>query len=225
MNPHSLGKSMEALPTSGEFMRFAAALFAIMNPFGNLAIFLSITADRSDAERRGIALATSGAVLITLLVTAALGEEILALFGITVGSFQIAGGVIILILALSMLHAQPSGVHHSPEEEDAGRAKDNPAVFPLAIPLIAGPGSMTTVILYAQHARGPVDWLTMAAVIALMCGLVLGALLAADRMSRLLGTTGLNVLTRLMGVLLAAIAVEMMVGGLSAVFPQLHNGG
>jgi multiple antibiotic resistance protein len=86
--------------------------------------------------------------------TAVLGHQILALFGISAGSFRIAGGIIILILALSMLQAQQSGMHHSAQEEDAGKAKDNPAVFPLAIPMIAGPGSMATVILYAQHARG-----------------------------------------------------------------------
>ena len=157
------------MPMSEEFPRFAAALFAIMNPFGNIAIFLSITADRSPAERGRIATMTTAAVLITLLVVAVLGEEILALFDISVGSFRIAGGIIILILALSMLHAQPSGVHHSAQEEDAGKAKDNPAVFPLAIPLIAGPGSMATVILYSQHAHGLLGAATIGAVIVLMC--------------------------------------------------------
>jgi multiple antibiotic resistance protein len=164
-------------------------------------------------------------VLITLLVVAVLGEEILALSGISVGSFQVAGGIIILILALSMLHAQPSGVHHSAQEEDAGKAKDNPAVFPLAIPLIAGPGSMATVILYGQRAHGLLETATIGAVIALLCGVLLVALRAADRLSTLLGTTGLNVLTRLMGMLLAAIAVEMMVGGITDLFPQLRQGG
>jgi multiple antibiotic resistance protein len=213
------------MPLSEEFLRFAAALFAIMNPFGGVAIFLSITADRSAAERGRIATMTAAAVLITLLVAAVLGEQILALFGISVGAFQIAGGIIILILALSMLHAQPSGVHHSAQEEDAGKAKENPAVFPLAIPMIAGPGSMATVILYAQHVQGVLSALAIGAVIVLMCALLLVALHAADRMSAFLGTTGLNVLTRLMGMLLAAIAVEMMVGGLSDLFPQLHRGG
>jgi multiple antibiotic resistance protein len=210
---------------SDEFLRFAAALFAIMNPFGNVAIFLSITADRSAAERRKIATMTAAAVLITLLVTAVLGEEILALFGISVGSFQIAGGIIILILALSMLHAQQSGVHHSAQEEDAGRSKDNPAFFPLAIPVIAGPGSMATVILYAQQVHGVLSAVTIGAVIVLLCGVLLLALYAADRMSAFLGTTGLNVLTRLMGMILAAIAIEMMVSGLTQLFPQLRQGG
>jgi multiple antibiotic resistance protein len=208
---------------SSEFLKFAAALFAIMNPFGNIAIFLSVTADRDDAERQKIAVMTAVAVLITLLVAAVLGQQILALFGISVGSFRIAGGLIILILALSMLHAQPSAVHHSAEEEQAGKDKDNPAIFPLAIPVIAGPGSMATVILYTQHADGVLGWATIAAVIVLMCGLLLLALYGADRVAKFLGTTGIKVLTRLMGMILAAIAIEMITGGLSELFPQLHK--
>jgi multiple antibiotic resistance protein len=213
------------MPASDEFLRFAAALFAIMNPFGNIAIFLSITADRSNLERRKIATMTAAAVLITLLVVAVLGEEILALFGISVGSFQVAGGIIILILALSMLHAQPSGVHHSEEEEDAGRSKDNPAFFPLAIPVIAGPGSIATVILYSQHTQGLLGAATIGVVIVLLCGVQLLALQAADRVATFLGTTGINVLTRLMGMILAAIAIEMIVGGLTQLFPLLERGG
>lgn len=210
---------------TNEFLKFAAALFAIMNPFGSVAIFLSVTADRGDTERKKIATTTAVAVLITLLVAGVLGQQILAVFGISVGSFRIAGGIIILIMGLSMLQAQPSGVHHSPQEEDAGRAKDNPAIFPLAIPMIAGPGSMATVILYSQHAQGVFGWLIIGAVIASMCALLLLLLHAADRISTFMGTTGMKVLTRLMGMLLAAIAIEMVVGGLTELFPQLHRNG
>jgi len=210
---------------TGELLKFAAALFAIMNPFGNVAIFLSVTSDRDAAERRNIALMTAAAVLITLLVAAALGQQILALFGISVGSFRIAGGLIILLLALAMLHARPSPFHHSAAEEQDGKAKDNPAIFPLAIPIIAGPGSMATVILYTQHARGVAGWGTIGLVIVLLCGVLLVALSAAGRMATFLGATGIKVLTRLMGMILAAIAIEMMAGGLSELFPQLHQAG
>ena len=207
---------------SSEFVRFAAALFAILNLFGNTAIFLSITAERSSAERHRIALLTTAAVLITLLVAAAIGDQILALFGISIGSFRLAGGVIVLLIGLSMLQARQSGVHHSAAEEAEGQQKDNPAIFPLAIPMIAGPGAIATVILYAQHARGVGGALTIGIVIVLMCGALFLALRAADRLSSLLGPTGMNVLTRLMGMILAAIAVEMMAGGLGELFPQLR---
>jgi multiple antibiotic resistance protein len=207
---------------SSELLRFAAALFAIMNPLGNTAIFLSVTAGRSPAERTRIARTTVVAVLITLLVTAALGERILALFGISIGAFRTAGGLIILLIALAMLHARQSGVQHSAQEETDGQQKDDPAVFPLAIPVIAGPGAMATVILYGEHARGIGGALAVGTVIVLMCGVLLITLRAAGRLSSLLGPTGMNVLTRLMGMILAAIAVEMIAAGAAELFPQLR---
>jgi multiple antibiotic resistance protein len=207
---------------SSELLRFAAALFAIMNPLGNTAIFLSVTAERSPAERNRIAWTTAVAVLITLLVTALLGEQILALFGISLGAFRTAGGVIILLIALAMLHARQSGVHHSAQEETEGQHKDDPAVFPLAIPMIAGPGTMATVILYGEHARGIGGALAIGAVIVLMSVVLLVALRVAGRLSSLLGPTGMSVLTRLMGMILAAIAVEMIAAGVAELFPQLR---
>jgi multiple antibiotic resistance protein len=210
---------------SSEFVKFAAALFAILNPFGNTAIFLSVTAERSTADRQRIALLTSVAVLITLVVAAVVGQEILDLFGISIGSFRIAGGVIVLLIALSMLRARQSGVHHSAQEEADGQQKDNPAIFPLAIPVIAGPGAIATVIFHAEHAGSVGGALTIGAVILLLCLVLLVTLRAADRLSALLGPTGMNVLTRLMGMVLAAIAVEMMAGGLRDLFPQLGPAG
>jgi multiple antibiotic resistance protein len=222
---HNRSQATEPGSMSSEFVKFAAALFAILNPFGNTAIFLSVTAERSNAERRRIALVTTAAVLVTLVVAAAIGQDILALFGISIGAFRVAGGVIVLLIALSMLHARPSAVHHSPDEEAEGRQKDNPAIFPLAIPVIAGPGAIATVILHGERAQGLGGFLAIAVVIVLMCVVLLVALHAADRLSSLLGATSMNVLTRLMGMVLAAIAVEMMAGGLGELFPQLHVAG
>jgi multiple antibiotic resistance protein len=213
---------MEPTPIWSELLRFAAALFAIMNPLGNTAIFLSVTAERSPAERSAIARTAVVAVLITLLVAAVLGEHILALFGISIGAFRAAGGVIILLIALAMLHARQSGVHHSAQEETEGQQKDNPAIFPLAIPMIAGPGAIATAIVYGEHARGIGGALAIGTVIVLLCGVLLVALRAAGRLSTLLGPTGMNVLTRLMGMLLAAIAVEMIAAGIAELFPQLR---
>jgi multiple antibiotic resistance protein len=164
---------------------------------------LSVTEGRSGAERQKIALGTTVAVLVTLVVAAVIRHDILALFGISIGAFRVAGGLIVLLIALAMLHARPSAIHHSPAEAADGRQKDNPAIFPLAIPVIAGPGAIATVI-------------------ALMCAVLWFALRAAGRLASLLGQTSMNVLTRLMGVLMAAIAVEMMAGGLGELFPQLH---
>jgi multiple antibiotic resistance protein len=206
---------------TGESVKFFAALFAIMNPMSALPIFTSLTRDNTGSQRQHIAFMTAIAVLIILLVTAVVGEQILDMFGISIGSFRVAGGIIILLMALSMLHAKQSGIHHSPEEEQEGVEKDNPALFPLAIPLIAGPGSVATVILYSQQAHGTWGYATIFAVIVVMVGIVYAALSAAIPLARFLGTTGMNVITRVMGMILAAIAVEMIAGGLGGLFPAL----
>ena len=210
---------------STEFLRFGAALFAIMNPFGAIPIFLSLTADNTPAERRRIGGVTALAVLVALLVTALVGHQILGFFGVSIGAFRAAGGLIILLLALSMLHGRQSTVHHSPVEQQDGEAKDDPAVFPLAIPLIAGPGSIATVILYSNQVRGVAGYLVIGAVIALLCLVLYLALRLALPLSDRLGATGMNVATRLMGMLLASIAVEMIAAGIGDLFPSLGASG
>ncbi len=207
---------------STEFLRFGAALFAIMNPFGAIPIFLSVTADNTPAERRRISAVTALAVLLALLVTALFGQQILSFFGISIGAFRAAGGVIILLLALSMLHGRQSSVQHSPVEQRDGEAKDDPSVFPLAIPLIAGPGSIATVILYSGQAGGVAGFLVICAVIALLCLVLYLTFRLAAPVSGLLGPTGMNVATRLMGMLLASIAVEMIAAGVGDLFPTLR---
>ena len=207
---------------STEFLRFGAALFAIMNPFGAIPIFLSLTADNTPAERRRIGGVTALAVLVALLVTALVGHQILGFFGISIGAFRAAGGLIILLLALSMLHGRQSTVHHSPVEQQDGEAKDDPAVFPLAIPLIAGPGSIATVILYGDQVRGMAGFLVIGAVIALLCLVLYLVLRLALPLSDRLGATGMNVATRLMGMLLASIAVEMIAAGIGDLFPAIR---
>ena len=208
---------------STEFLSFGAALFAIMNPFGAIPIFLSLTADNTPAERLRIGGVTALAVLVALLVTALVGHQILGFFGISIGAFRAAGGLIILLLALSMLHGRQSTVHHSPVEQQDGEAKDDPAVFPLAIPLIAGPGSIATVILYSGQARGMAGFLVIGAVVALLCLVLYLVLRLALPLSDRLGPTGMNVATRLMGMLLAAIAVEMIAAGIGDLFPTLRG--
>ncbi|MEC9367386.1 MAG: MarC family protein, partial [Pseudomonadota bacterium] len=114
-----------------------AALFAIMNPLTNLPIFLSLTDGRTPRERSAIALTGAVTTFVILVVTLVAGSHILDFFDITVDDFRISGGLLILLIALAMLHARPSRSHHVSEEADAGRDKDNPGIFPLAMPLLA----------------------------------------------------------------------------------------
>jgi multiple antibiotic resistance protein len=207
------------------YLKFFAALFAIINPIGAIPVFLSVTRDNSDGERRRIATLTTVSVLIVLLITAALGDWILSFFGIRIAAFQVAGGLIILLMAIAMLQAHASAVHHSASEVQEGAEKDNPAVFPLAIPLIAGPGSITTVLLYGDDVHGIGDAAMMVTIIALISAVVYVALSSAVRLGKLMGPTGVKVVTRLMGMLLAAIAVELISSGLTTLLPGLAQTG
>ena len=207
-----------------EFLEFLAAMLAIMNPIGGMPVFISLTADRSPDERRRIALVASLAVLVVLAVTALAGQPILQFFGISVASFRVAGGIIVLLIALSMLQAKRSEVHHTEDEAADGVAKDSPAVFPLAIPMISGPGAISTVIIYSHQAHGPAGWAAIVAVLLVMVLATYVGMRVAVPVAAALGTTGMNVAVRLMGILLAAIAVEMIAGGLVGLFPALGNG-
>lgn len=204
-------------------VKLFAALFAIMNPLTNLPIFLSLTDGRAAKERRAIALTGAVTTFVVLTVALLAGDVILRFFGITVDDFRISGGLLILLIALAMLHARPSRIHHADEEAGEGAEKDNPGIFPLAIPLLAGPGSMTTVIVFAHKAQGAPDLLLYAAVIFTVCTLLYATFALGGTVSRWLGATGMNVVTRIMGMLLAAIAVGMIVEGLGAAFPGLKG--
>lgn len=202
---------------------FAVALLAVLNPFGTAPIFVSMTEGMSAAERNNVARTTAFTVTATLLVAALAGRTLLGFFGVTIDSFRVAGGLIVLLMALSMLRAEPSRLRTTQAEHAEGVAKPNPGVFPLAIPLLAGPGAISTMLLWSGAAS---DWIARAE----MAGVTIAAglftflvLLAASPISRGLGVTGMNVLTRIMGLILAAIAVEMMAAGLKGLIPSLAS--
>lgn len=200
-----------------------AALFAIMNPLTNLPVFLSLTESRTTREGAAIAMTCAVATFAILVVVLLAGDRILGFFGITVNDFRISGGLLILFIALAMLHVQPSRIHNAAEETDEAQDKDNPGLFPLAIPLLAGPGSMTTVIVFAHEAKGTEDVLICVAVIFTICALIWLTFALGARIGRWLGVTGLNIVTRIMGMLLAAIAVGMILEGLVEAIPALKG--
>jgi len=204
-----------------EIVKFFAALVAITNPVQAIPLLISMTPEASQAERAKIALVAAAATLITLLVAALAGGPILNFFGISIASFRTAGGLIILLMALAMLHARPSAIHSSKEEHEHGRQKDNPAVFPLAIPIFAGPGALATVIVTSHQAGGLVGYAAVGGVIVFIVTLLYLAMRMAGKLAGYLGTTGMNVMTRLMGILLSAIAIDMLAQGLGGLFPTL----
>lgn len=207
--------------TSAELTAFAAALVAVLNPIGTAPIFVAMTEGLDVKERARVARTAAFASTCTLLGAALAGRELLAFFGISVDSFRVAGGLIVLLMALAMLRAEPTRLRATHEERAEGVAKPNPGVFPLAIPLLAGPGAISTMLLWSGAAS---TWAArgLLAAITLCAGMVIYVvLLAAVPVSRTLGLTGMNVLTRVMGLVLAAIAVEMMAAGLRALLPAL----
>jgi multiple antibiotic resistance protein len=203
-----------------DLIQFVTALLALLNPLGVAPIFAAMTEHRSDRDRSRMALVAAGVVAVVLCLMALLGAAILAFFSITIDDLRVAGGVVVLLVALDMLRARPSEIHSRPELVE-GAEKENPAVVPLGIPLLAGPGTIATVIIFADDARGLAGMAVMAAGIGIAAAVVWVVLRLATGGGRLLGATGMNVLTRVMGLLLSVIAINMILTGLRAALPGL----
>lgn len=196
-----------------EFVAVLVPLLIIMDPLGNLPFFLLFTRDNTAAERHHMALVASAASALILTVFALSGDVLLRFFHISMAAFQLAGGFIFFIYALQMLALIPSGIKTSAEEEEEGIRKDNIALVPLAVPLLAGPGAITAVLVWRQPMATAWQQVELLAAIFTACLVVYITLRFAETLRRLLGVSGIRVVTRLMGLLLAVIAVEFMVQG------------
>jgi len=210
----------------GDLVTFAivsfSALFFVVDPFVVIPLFLTMTASDPPAKRRAMALRASVVATTTLLAFGAAGGFLFELFGITIGAFKIAGGALLFLMALDMLRAQPSRVRTSPEEEREGLARDDVAVLPLGIPMLAGPGAIATVTVLMGQARGSAARIGIVAGCVVLTGvLTLWLLRSSTWIERTLRRTGLNVLNRLMGLILGAVAVQFVVNGVADVAPQL----
>ncbi len=201
-----------------------SAVFFVVDPFAVIPMFLSITAADSPARRRATALKASIACTVTLLVFSVAGGLIFKLFGITMGAFRIAGGILLFLMALDMMRAQRSRVRTSPEEESEGVEKADAAVIPLAIPMLSGPGAIATVTVLMSKAGGSVVRVAIVIATIVLTGFLTFILLrAATVLERTLKQTGLNILNRVMGLILAAVAVQFVVGGIHDVLPQIRG--
>lgn len=196
-------------------------VFAILNPLGAIPLFLTLTAGRSRDEMRRIAAKTASAVTAILIVALWSGQRLLAVFGIGVPAFRFAGGLLVLLIAIAMFHAKSTPARHTKEEDAEAESKEDIAVVPLAIPLLAGPGTISLVIVDAQKARGLGGGLVLSAGILVVGILVWLVLRLAEPIGVRLGTAGLNIATRIMGLILAAMAVQFMAVGLTALLPGL----
>ncbi len=200
-------------------------LLAVVNPLAVVPFFIHYTAGFDQAQRRRTIWVSSFSAFIVIAASALLGLQILEFFGISLASFQVGGGLLLMTSALSMLNAQPAEARANADEvhdaSERSAAQASIAVVPLTIPLLTGPATMSTVVIYADKAKTLLQLSTLVSyglVIALATALCFAM---AQPIARVLGKTGINVMTRLMGLILAALAVEVMADGLHTLFPVL----
>ena len=202
------------------FVTFTSILF-LVDPIAVVPAYLAFVRSESPERRKATARAACVAAGITLLVFASAGDLILKMFGVTLPAFRIAGGFILWLVAMDMLRAQPSRQRTSPEEEAEGVEKVDVSVFPLAIPMLAGPGAISTVVLLVSNAKRIGEYLVVFVAIALTAFATYSILVGALRIERRLGRVGLNVLQRVMGLILAAIAVQFVADGARDLLPAV----
>ncbi|MFA7235349.1 MAG: MarC family protein [Phycisphaeraceae bacterium] len=208
----------------GELMvlgQSAIALLAIVDPVGNVPLFLSFTADQTPRQRNRTALIASLVTAVILIGMTLFGQFLLQMFGIRVASMRVGGGLLLLLIGLAMLHSRLSGAKQTAEEQHEAVDATNVGVVPLAVPLMAGPGAISLVISDAERLHGltnRIGLMIVVMVVSLASWLILRM---AEPVGRRMRRTSINVITRLMGLVLVAIAVEMIAAGLTTLFPIL----
>jgi len=194
---------------------------AIVNPLGVIPMFVSMTADETYKERLKTIDNVAVGVIVILLAVLFFGDLMLTFFGITIDSFRVGGGILVLLMAIAMLHAKTSPIQQTDEEATESIAKTSVAIVPLAMPLLAGPGAISTVILVAHKSNAPMHYVLLAITILLLSMTIWAVLRLSPFIIRRLGPTGINIFSRIMGLILAAIAVEFIANGLKGLFPAL----
>ncbi len=201
------------------YVRFSllalSSIFFLVDPFAALPTFLAVTAGANEVRRRQIARKATLTAWIVLSVLSVAGKYLFQLFGISLAAFEIAGGIILLLIGLDMLEAKRSATQESSEEAHEAAQKQDAGIVPLGVPMLAGPGSITSVMVLVGQVQ---VWLQLAAILgsilltAVICYLVLGN---SDRVAKALGETGIRILVRVMGLLLVALAVQYFVNGMA----------
>lgn len=209
-----------------EIIKIILAFMVLINPFPALTLFLDLTRGYSMSNRRRVARIACLTIFITISFFTMAGEILLNALGISIGSFQLAGGILIFLIALKMMNGEGNPAKPDQDSFNVDHVQDSSpttaaAVVPLAIPMMIGPGGISTVIIYSSQISGilQVSAIIIAGLlISIFCYL---GLMAAGRIDRLLGDTGLSIMSRIMGMLLAAVSIEIIVNALRTLFPDL----
>ncbi|MFH1729365.1 MAG: NAAT family transporter [Pseudomonadota bacterium] len=193
-------------------------IFIIMGPFSIIPIFISLTENNTEEEKLKIIRKTITTSFLLCIVFAFFGTSLFKLFGITINSFRIAGGLLLILMAINMLQAKRSKVRVTPDEHRESLDKDDVSIFPLAIPMIAGPGTISTLVLISSETTTFSHWTILILCIALSSLILYLILFLSEKLFKFLGQTGLNIVTRVMGLILASIATEYILQGIKAYF-------
>ncbi len=212
-------------PPPLDLLKPLVALLAIVNPIGIVPFFLAFTQGLNRAQRQRTIRISAFSAFCVVSISALAGLQIIGFFGISIASFQVGGGMLLLLSSLQMLNAKPAdtGKDEVEEGQDKADAGDSVAVVPLTIPLLTGPATISTVVIYAEKTATFFEHAVLVGY-----GVVIGlatyaAFAASGRIAKVLGRTGINVMTRLMGLILAAMAVELLADGLMKLFPVLAS--
>jgi MarC family membrane protein len=206
-----------------QILRGVVALLVIIDPVGSAAIFAALMRGAPAPFRRRVAWRGTLVAGLLILAFAFVGAPLLDALGITLAAFRVAGGVLLFLLAVDMVFARPSGIRYPTalEEEEAEHRADI-SVFPLAFPLLAGPGALTSIVLLMAHAQSPLEAAGVIVALLIVMAATLVLLLSASQVVRLLGVTGTNVVGRVLGIILAALAAQYILDGVAQGLPPLR---
>ena len=201
------------------------ALLAIVNPIGVIPFFIHFTQGFTRQQRHNTARVAGIAAFCVIAVSALAGLRIIEMFGISLASFQVGGGLLLLMSAIQMLNAQPAESRKEDLDQGGDKAETGAsiAIVPLTIPLLTGPATISTMVIYADKTRTLLEHAVLVGYGVVIGAATFAAFSAAGRIAKLLGRTGINVMTRLMGLILAAMAVELLSDGLTKLFPALAS--
>ncbi len=200
------------------FLNSFVTLFSVLDPFGAAAIFLALTQGDSAGRRQAQAMRAVRSSMIILLFFALAGEMIFSIFGISVQALMVAGGLILIHLAFKMLEGKsPSSKGSGPEREEA-EFKDDIAIIPMAIPMLAGPAAITSVVVFANRASSGVEFFSLLLAIGAVLGITYQALKQSETIAALLGETGLRIMVRIMGLILISMGVEFVLSAVKIYF-------
>lgn len=204
-----------------EYTKIFISLFAILDPIGSIPVIILFTSGMTPPKRAQVGRIASLAVCTILLVALLIGQPLLAFFGISINSFRVAGGILLMLMAFKMLNGNLYTSVATDNGGTRGETSSTLAIVPISIPLLAGPGSISAVILEAHKAHGIEHYLIMSLEIILLSVTVWLTFLIAPWVAQRLSKIGIDVFTRLMGLILAAISVEFIAGGIRGLFPAL----